>query len=212
MNSWPNSTTFSEPSATRRWCKINKLGPKGINLFVKIEAFNPLGSVKDRLALGVIEAAEKSRRAQARADRDRGHQRQYRHRARHGVRGRRAIRWCVTMAETFSVERRKLMRFLGAKVVLTPAAERGIGMVNKAIELAKTHGWFLTRQFENEANADMHSRTTAREIVDDFKGEKLDYWVTGFGTGGTLKGVARVLARSGPTPRSWCASRPTRRC
>ena len=104
----------------------------------------------------------------------------------------------VTMAETFSVERRKLMRFLGAKVVLTPAAERGMGMVNKAVELAKTHGWFLTRQFENEANPDMHSRTTAREIVDDFKGEKLDYWVTGFGTGGTLKGVARVLAKERP--------------
>ena len=102
------------------------------------------------------------------------------------------------MAESFSVERRKLMRFLGAKVVLTPAAERGIGMVNKAVELAKTHGWFLTRQFENEANPDMHSRTTAREIVDDFKGEKLDYWVTGFGTGGTLKGVARVLAKERP--------------
>jgi len=104
----------------------------------------------------------------------------------------------VTMAETFSVERRKLMRFLGAKVVLTPAAERGMGMVNKAQELAKTHGWFLTRQFENEANPDMHSRTTAREIVNDFKGEKLDYWVTGFGTGGTLKGVARVLAKERP--------------
>ena len=85
------------------------------------------------------------------------------------------------------------MRFLGAKVVLTPAAERGIGMVDKAVELAETHGWFLTRQFENEANADMHSRTTAREIVDDFAGERLDYWVTGYGTGGTLKGVARVL-------------------
>ena len=104
----------------------------------------------------------------------------------------------VTMAETFSVERRKLMRFLGAKVVLTPAAGRGFGMVDKAQELAKTHGWFLTRQFENEANPDMHSRTTAREIVDDFKGEKLDYWVTGFGTGGTLKGVARVLAKERP--------------
>ena len=99
------------------------------------------------------------------------------------------------MAETFSVERRKLMRFLGAKVVLTPAAQRGMGMVNKAIELAKTHGWFLTRQFENEANADMHSRTTAREIVADFDGERLDYWVTGYGTGGTLKGVARVLGQ-----------------
>jgi cysteine synthase len=104
----------------------------------------------------------------------------------------------VTMAETFSVERRKLMRFLGAKVVLTPAAARGLGMVAKAVELAETHGWFLTRQFTNEANADMHSRTTAREIVEDFKGERLDYWVTGFGTGGTLKGVARVLAKERP--------------
>jgi cysteine synthase A len=90
------------------------------------------------------------------------------------------------------------MRFLGAKVVLTPAGERGMGMVNKANELARAHGWFLTRQFENEANPDMHSRTTAREIVEDFKGEKLDYWVTGFGTGGTLKGVARILAKERP--------------
>ena len=90
------------------------------------------------------------------------------------------------------------MRFLGAKVVLTPAAERGMGMVKKAVELAETHGWFLTRQFENEANADMHSRTTAREIIEDFAGERLDYWVTGFGTGGTLKGVARVLAKERP--------------
>jgi cysteine synthase A len=104
----------------------------------------------------------------------------------------------VTMVETFSVERRRLMRFLGAKVVLTPAAQRGMGMVVKAVELAKTHGWFLTRQFENEANPDMHSRTTAREIVADFAGERLDYWVTGYGTGGTLKGVARVLAKERP--------------
>jgi cysteine synthase A len=104
----------------------------------------------------------------------------------------------VTMADSFSVERRKLMRFLGAKVVLTPAAGRGMGMVAKAIELAERHGWFLTRQFENEANADMHSRTTAREILDDFEGQPLDYWVTGFGTGGTLKGVARVLAKERP--------------
>jgi cysteine synthase A len=102
------------------------------------------------------------------------------------------------MAETFSVERRRLMRFLGAKVVLTPAALRGMGMIIKAAELAKTHGWFLTRQFENEANADMHSRTTAREILADFAGEQLDYWVTGYGTGGTLKGVARVLAKECP--------------
>ena len=107
----------------------------------------------------------------------------------------------VTMVETFSVERRKLMRFLGAKVVLTPAAERGTGMVKKAVELAEDNGWFLTRQFENESNADMHTRTTAREIVNDFAGERLDYWVTGFGTGGTLKGVSRVLAKERPDCR-----------
>ena len=134
-----------------------------MNLFVKIEAFNPLGSVKDRLALGVIEDAERGSSSPAKPSSRR--QRQYRHRAGHGC-AQKGYPLVVTMAETFSVERRKLMRFLGAKVVLTPAAERGMGMVTKAVELAKTHGWFLTRQFENEANADMHSRTTAREIVD----------------------------------------------
>ena len=102
------------------------------------------------------------------------------------------------MAEQFSVERRRLMRFLGAKVVLTPQAGRGFGMVVKAEELAKTHGWFLTRQFKNEVNPDIHSRMTAREIINDFKGEKLDYWVTGDGTGGTLKGVSRVFAKEMP--------------
>ena len=107
----------------------------------------------------------------------------------------------VTMAESFSVERRKLMRFLGAKVVLTPAAEKGSGMLAKAVELAETHGWFLCRQFENEANADVHSRTTAREILADFAGERLDYFVTGFGTGGTLKGVARVLKQARPATK-----------
>ena len=177
--------------------KITKLAPKGINLYVKIEAFNPLGSVKDRLALGVIEAAEKSGQLKPG---------QTVIEATSGNTGIGLAMVCaakgyplvVTMAESFSVERRKLMRFLGAKVVLTPAAERAFGMVNKAQELAKSHGWFLTRQFENEANPDMHSRTTAREIVDDFKGEKLDYWVTGFGTGGTLTGVSRVLAKERP--------------
>ena len=180
--------------------RINKLGPKGINLFVKVEAFNPLGSVKDRLALGIIEAAEKSgelKPGQTMVESTSGNT---------GIGlamvcAQKGYPLVVTMAETFSVERRKLMRFLGAKVVLTPAAERGFGMVNKAAELAKTHGWFLTRQFENEANPDMHSRTTAREIVNDFKGEKLDYWVTGFGTGGTLKGVARVLAKEMPNTK-----------
>jgi cysteine synthase len=177
--------------------RINKLAPAGVNLFVKIEAFNPLGSVKDRLALGVIEAAEKS------GDLKPG---QTVIEATSGNTGIGLAMVCaqkdyplvVTMAEQFSVERRKLMRFLGAKVVLTPAAGRAVAMVTKAVELAKTHGWFLTRQFENEANPDIHSRTTAREIVEDFKGEKLDYWVTGYGTGGTLKGVARVLAKEMP--------------
>jgi cysteine synthase A len=102
------------------------------------------------------------------------------------------------MAESFSVERRRLMRFLGAKVILTPAPEGGTGMVRKAVELAQKNGWFLTRQFENEANADFHARTTAREIVNDFKGERLDYWITGIGTGGTLKGVGRVLDKERP--------------
>jgi len=177
--------------------KIGKLAPAGINLYVKIEAFNPLGSVKDRLALGVIDAAEKAGQLKPG---------QTVIEATSGNTGIGLAMVCaakgyplvVTMAESYSVERRKLMRFLGAKVVLTPAAERGMGMVNKAVELAKTHSWFLTRQFENEANPAMHQRTTAREIVDDFKGEKLDYWVTGFGTGGTLTGVARVLSKERP--------------
>ena len=180
--------------------KINRLAPAGVELFVKIEAFNPLGSVKDRLALGVIEDAERSGKLKPG---------QTVIEATSGNTGIGLAMVCaqkgyplvVTMAETFSVERRKLMRFLGAKVVLTPAAERGVGMVNKAIELAVAHGWFLTRQFENEANADMHSRTTAREIVEAFAGEKLDYWVTGFGTGGTLKGVGRVLEKEMPNTK-----------
>ena len=177
--------------------KIGKLAPAGIDLYVKIEAFNPLGSVKDRLALGVIEDAERSGKLKPG---------QTVIEATSGNTGIGLAMVCaqkgyplvVTMAETFSVERRKLMRFMGAKVILTPAAERGLGMVNKAVELAQAHGWFLTRQFENEANADMHSRTTAREIVEAFAGERLDYWVTGYGTGGTLKGVARVLNKERP--------------
>jgi cysteine synthase len=177
--------------------KIGKLAPAGVDLYVKIEAFNPLGSVKDRLALGVIEDAERSgalKPGQTVIEATSGNT---------GIGlamvcAQKGYPLVVTMAESFSVERRKLMRFLGAKVVLTPAPERGIGMVNKAIELAQAHGWFLTRQFENEANADMHSRTTAREIIADFAGAKLDYWVTGFGTGGTLKGVSRVLAKERP--------------
>src|SRR5687767_13518794 len=177
--------------------KVSKLAPAGIDLYVKIEAFNPLGSVKDRLALGVIEDAE--RRGTLKPG-------QTVIEATSGNTGIGLAMVCaqkgyplvVTMAESFSVERRKLMRFLGARVVLTPAAGGGTGMVQKAIELAETHGWFLTRQFENEANAEMHARTTAREIINDFQGERLDYWVTGFGTGGTLKGVGRVLKKERP--------------
>ncbi|HVZ82747.1 MAG TPA: cysteine synthase A [Terracidiphilus sp.] len=177
--------------------KINRLAPPGVNLYVKVEAFNPLGSVKDRLALGVIEEAERTGKLKPG---------QTVIEATSGNTGIGLAMVCaakgyplvVTMAETFSIERRKLMRFLGAKVVITPAAARAVGMVNKTVELAEKHGWFYTRQFENEANADMHSKTTAQEILRDFEGEKLDYWVTGFGTGGTLKGVARVLAEKRP--------------
>jgi cysteine synthase A len=176
------------------------LAPAGVNLFAKIEAFNPLGSVKDRLALGVIEAAEKSgelKSGQTVIEATSGNT---------GIGlamvcAQKGYPLVVTMAEQFSVERRRLMRFLGAKVILTPQGLRGMGMVTKAIELAKTHGWFLTRQFENEANPDYHSRTTAREIIEDFAGHRLDYWVTGYGTGGTLKGVARVLAKERPDTR-----------
>jgi cysteine synthase A len=177
--------------------RINKLAPAHVNLWVKVEAFNPLGSVKDRLALGVIEAAEASgelKPGQTVIEATSGNT---------GIGlamvcAQKGYPLVVTMAESFSIERRRLMRFLGAKVVITPAALRGVGMIEKAKELAAANGWFMTRQFENEANADMHSRTTAREIVEDFKDDGLDYWVTGYGTGGTLKGVARVLAKESP--------------
>ncbi|HXZ50684.1 MAG TPA: cysteine synthase A [Burkholderiales bacterium] len=177
--------------------RINRLAPAGVNLYVKVEAFNPLGSVKDRLAIGVIEAAEKSGKLKSG---------QTVLEATSGNTGIGLAMVCAAkgyplvliMAEPFSVERRKLMRFLGAKVIITPAAERAVGMIVKMEELAAKHGWFMTRQFENEANADYHSRTTAREIVNDFAGERLDYWVTGYGTGGTLKGVARVLRKERP--------------
>jgi cysteine synthase A len=177
--------------------KIGKLAPKNVNLYVKIEAFNPLGSVKDRLALGIIEDAERTGKlkpGQTVVEATSGNT---------GIGlamvcAQKGYPLVVTMAESFSVERRKLMRFLGAKVILTPAPEGATGMVRKTIALAKKNGWFYTRQFENEANADFHSKTTAREIIADFAGERLDYWVTGFGTGGTLKGVGRVLAKERP--------------
>jgi cysteine synthase A len=177
--------------------RLNKIAPEGVNLYVKIEAFNPMGSVKDRLALGVIEDAEKSgtlKPGQTVIEATSGNT---------GIGlamvcAQKGYPLVVTMAENFSIERRKMLRFLGAKVVLTPAALKGSGMLAKATELAEKHDWFLCRQFENEANADAHSRTTAPEILADFEGERLDYWVTGFGTGGTLKGVSRVLAKERP--------------
>ncbi|TVZ37319.1 cysteine synthase A [Alteromonadaceae bacterium 2753L.S.0a.02] len=177
--------------------KINKLAPANVNLYVKMESFNPLSSVKDRLALGIIEAAEKSgelKPGQTVIEATSGNT---------GIGlamvcAQKGYPLVVTMVETFSVERRKLMRFLGAKVILTPAAKSGTGMVDKAKELAEKNGWFLTRQFENEANPDMHSRTTAQEILEDFSDISLDYWVSGTGTGGTFKGVSRVLREKSP--------------
>ncbi|MBR9838465.1 MAG: cysteine synthase A [Rhodobacteraceae bacterium] len=180
--------------------RINKLAPEGVELYVKLEAFNPMGSVKDRLALGIIEAAERDgslKPGQTVIE------------ATSGNTGIGLAMVCaakgyplvVTMAESFSIERRKLMRFLGARVVLTPAAEKGSGMIAKARELAETHGWFLARQFENEAGPDMHSRTTATEILETFADTPLDYWVSGFGTGGTMKGVARTLKQCSPRTR-----------
>jgi cysteine synthase A len=171
--------------------RLGKLAPAGVNVCVKAENFNPMGSVKDRMARAVIERAEASgelKPGQTVIEATSGNT---------GIGlamvcAQKGYPLVVTMAESFSVERRKLLRFLGARVVLTPASEKGTGMLAKAVELAETHGWYLCRQFENEANADIHSETTAREIIVDMDG-KVDYFVSGFGTGGTLKGVARAL-------------------
>ncbi|HVY22525.1 MAG TPA: pyridoxal-phosphate dependent enzyme [Steroidobacteraceae bacterium] len=180
--------------------RVKKLAPRNVNVYAKLESFNPMGSVKDRLALGIIEDAERSGKLKPG---------QTVIEATSGNTGIGLAMVCaekgyplvVTMAESFSVERRKLMRFLGARVVLTPASAKGTGMLAKAMELAEKHGWFLCRQFENEANADMHSRTTAVEILDAFAGRQLDYFVTGCGTGGTLKGIARVLRQRSPATK-----------
>jgi len=180
--------------------KINKLAPEGINLYAKVEAFNPMASVKDRMALSTIEAAEASGALQPG---------QTVIEATSGNTGIGLAMVCavkgyplvIVMAESFSIERRKILRFLGAKVVLTPAELKGSGMLGKAVELAAAHGWFLVRQFENEANADVHTRTTAEEILAAFGGTKLDYFVTGFGTGGTVKGTSRVFRAKSPDTR-----------
>ena len=180
--------------------RVNNLGPKGVDLFVKFEAFNPAGSVKDRLAVNIIEAAERSgslKPGQTVVEATSGNT---------GIGlamvcAQKGYPLVVTMADSFSIERRRLMRMLGAKVVLTPRAEKGFGMYRKALELAEAHGWLLARQFESEANAEIHAATTAQEILGDFKGERLDYFVTGYGTGGTLTGVARVLRKERPETR-----------
>ncbi|MEQ8355554.1 MAG: pyridoxal-phosphate dependent enzyme [Kiloniellaceae bacterium] len=177
--------------------RINALAPEHVRLYVKAEFFNPAASVKDRLAVSIIEEAEKSGAltpGQTVVE------------ATSGNTGIGLAMVCaakgyplvVTMADSFSIERRKLMRFLGAKVILTPRTAKGFGMYQKAVELAEANGWFLARQFETEANARIHENTTAREILADFEGERLDYFVTGYGTGGTLTGVGRVLRRSRP--------------
>lgn len=177
--------------------RVNKLAPDHVRLYVKAEAFNPAASVKDRLAVSIIEEAECSgalKPGQTVVE------------ATSGNTGIGLAMVCaykgyplvVTMADSFSIERRKLMRFFGAKVVLTPRAEKGFGMYQKAKELAEANGWFLARQFETDVNAKIHENTTAREILSDFEGDRLDYWVTGYGTGGTVTGVGRVLRKKRP--------------
>ena len=177
--------------------RLNNLGPDHVTLYVKAEAYNPAASVKDRLAVNIIEAAEREGRlkpGQTVVEATSGNT---------GIGlamvcAQKGYPLVVTMAESFSVERRRLMRMLGAKVILTPKAQKGTGMYNKAVELAKRHGWFLARQFETKDNADIHEATTAREILSDFAGQRLDYFVTGYGTGGTVTGVGRVMRKERP--------------
>jgi cysteine synthase len=177
--------------------RLNRLAPPNTEVYVKVESFNPLASVKDRLAYAIIKDAEDSgalKPGQTVVE------------ATSGNTGIALAMVCAatghpfvaTMVETFSIERRKIMRALGAKVILTPAAERGSGMVRKAQELAEQHGWFLARQFENPANPAYHASTTGPEILRDFAGRRLDFWVTGWGTGGTLSGAGRVLKAARP--------------
>ncbi len=177
--------------------RIQRLAPKNVTMYVKCEFFNPLASVKDRLAIGIIEDAERSgalKPGQTVIEATSGNT---------GIAlamvcAAKGYPFVATMVETFSVERRKIMRMLGAKVILTPAAERGSGMVKKAAELAKKHGWFLARQFENEANPAYHRSTTGPEILIDFAGKRLDYFVTGWGTGGTLTGAGEMIRLARP--------------
>ena len=177
--------------------KLSKIGPKNVNLYVKCEFFNPLSSVKDRLAIGIIEDAERRgtlKPGNTVVEATSGNT---------GIAlamvcARKGYPFVATMAETFSIERRKIMRALGAKVILTPKENGGFGMVKKAEELAEKNGWFLARQFENEANPEYHANTTGPEILSAFIGHRLDYWVTGYGTGGTFTGAGKVLKAARP--------------
>src|SRR5687767_9026470 len=180
--------------------RINRLAPSHVTMYAKCEFFNPLGSVKDRLAIAIIEDAEKSgqlKPGQTVAEATSGNT---------GIAlamvcAAKGYPFVAVMAESFSVERRKIMRLLGAKVILTPAAERGSGMVRKAKELAEKQGWFLARQFENQANPEYHRNTTGPEILSDFAGRRLDFWVTGWGTGGTLTGAGEMIKKARPDVR-----------
>jgi cysteine synthase A len=177
--------------------RLNNMGPDHVELYVKVESFNPMASVKDRLALAIVNAAEKDgtlKPGQTIIEATSGNT---------GIAlamvcAARGYQFVATMADSFSIERRKIMRGLGAKVILTPAAERGTGMVKRAEELAEKHGWFLARQFENEANPAYHRNTTAPEILIDFAGKRLDYWVSGYGTGGTMTGAGEILKAARP--------------
>jgi cysteine synthase A len=177
--------------------RINKLAPTHVTMYVKVEFFNPGGSVKDRLAIGIIEDAERRgllKPGQTVVEATSGNT---------GIAlamvcAAKGYPFVAVMVETFSIERRKIMRALGAKVILTPAAERGSGMVRKARELAEKNGWFLARQFENEANPAYHRQTTGPEILLDFAGRRLDYFVAGWGTGGTMTGAGQVLKKARP--------------
>ncbi len=180
--------------------RINTLAPSHTTMYVKCEAFNPMSSVKDRLAFAIITDAEQRgtlRPGQTVVEATSGNT---------GIAlamvcAVKGYPFVAVMAESFSVERRKLMRFLGARVVLTPAAEKGTGMVRKAAELAAQHGWFLARQFENPANPAYHRQTTGPEILRDFAAQRLDVWVTGWGTGGTLTGAGEMLKAARPDIR-----------
>ena len=177
--------------------RINRLGPSHVTMYAKCEAFNPLSSVKDRLAIAIIEDAE--RRGTLKPG-------QTVVEATSGNTGIALAMVCAVkgypfvalMSDSFSIERRKLMRILGAKVILTPATDRATGMVKKTEELAKKHGWFVARQFENPANPEYHRNTTGPEILRDFASKRLDYWVTGYGTGGTLTGAGEMLKKARP--------------